>query len=626
MDRGADPARKRTFYSLEPDYTRPLFQVPPARRERMRARLERLYGKARAEAYLPELERIIQVHCAHKPPEMLEKELHYDPAERFSERDMVLITYGDIVNGTGRTPLAALHRFVGKYNRGAFNTLHLLPFFPYSSDRGFSVVDFSRVDPKLGTWDDIRAHKRRYDLMFDSVLNHCSAENEMFREYRNGNPLYQDFFIAYRSPEELTTEQRRKIFRPRTSDILTRFETIAGPRYVWTTFSADQIDFNFRNPDVLMRILDGVLFYVRRGADILRLDAVTYIWADPGTECVHLPETHEIVKLLRDVLETAASGVAIITETNVPHAQNVSYFGDGTDEAHMVYNFALPPLVLHTFYRADAAAITRWAAGLSAPSDTATFFNILDTHDGIGLMGARGVLPAADIDHIVKTARARGAVISFKTTAEGRREPYEINSTWWSAINPAAAGEDLAFQVRRYIASRSLALVIAGVPGVYIHGALGSANDLERARKTGVRRDVNRGPIDAAAVEAEMRRPGSKLKLLRRLRSRINLTRVGRRAFHPNGGQQVLTLSPDVFAVLRSAPENDCHVLAMTNVTGRAARVVVPLELLPVRDASWRDLLSHRTLAVGAGGLTVDFHPYDILWLEPICPDGCGAY
>ncbi len=367
MDKRADAARRRTFYNPDPDYTRPLFQVPPARRERMRARLERLYGRDRAAATLPELERIIQVHCAHKPPEMLEKERHYNPAERFSERDMVLITYGDIVRGDGRTPLAALHRFVGKYNRGVFNTLHLLPFFPYSSDRGFSVVDFSRVDPKLGSWEDIRAHKRRYDLMFDSVLNHCSAENEMFREFRNGNPLYRDFFIAYRSPEELTAEQRRKIFRPRVSDILTRFETIAGPRYVWTTFSADQIDFNFRNPDVLMRILDGVLFYVRCGADILRLDAVTYIWADPGTECIHLPETHEIVKLLRDVLETAASGVAIVTETNVPHAQNVSYFGDGTDEAHMVYNFALPPLVLHTFYRADATALTRWAAGLKCP-------------------------------------------------------------------------------------------------------------------------------------------------------------------------------------------------------------------------------------------------------------------
>jgi sucrose phosphorylase len=619
MNQQPATTRRRTFYNPTPDYTRPLFQLPPERRERMLSRLKRLYGEARAAACMPELERIIQVHCAHKPPEMLEKERRYNPAERFSERDMILITYGDIVRGDGRTPLAALHRFVNKYNRGAVNTIHLLPFFPYSSDRGFSVVDFSQVDPKLGTWDDIREKKQRYDLMFDAVLNHCSSRSEMFLEYRNGNPLYRDFFIAYRSPEELTAEQRGKIFRPRTSDILTRFETIWGPRFVWTTFSADQIDFNFRNPDVLMRIVDGVLFYVRRGADILRLDAVTYIWADPGTECVHLPETHEIVKLLRDVVETAASGVALITETNVPHADNVSYFGDGTDEAHMVYNFALPPLVLHTFYREDATAISRWAAELKPPSATATFFNILDTHDGVGLMGVKGILSAADIDHLVRTAQERGAFVSFKMTEGGREEPYEINSTWWSAVNDARSGEDVAFQVKRYIASRSLALVIRGVPGVYIHGALGSDNDFQRSRETGVKREVNRGLIDAAAVEEQMRRPGSRLKLLRRQGSRLNLARTAHRSFHPNGGQQVLMISPEVFTVLRSSPENDAHMLAMTNVTGRQTRVEVPLERLGVPSAKWRDVIAERILTAVEGVLAVDLQPYDVLWLEPLC-------
>nr|MCU0540340.1 alpha-amylase family glycosyl hydrolase [Desulfobacterales bacterium] len=378
------PLRTRTFYTPDPDYSRPLFRLPGERRARMHARLVRLYGRPAAATWMPELERILQVHCAHKPAEMIAKEGRYNPSERFSEADLVLITYGDMVRGKGKSPLSALHAFVNTYNRGAVTTIHLLPFFPFSSDRGFAVVDFKRVDPTLGTWEDIREKKKHYDLMFDAVLNHCSARSEMFREYLNDNPRYRDFFIAYASPDELTADQRRKIFRPRTTDILTRFDTLRGPRHVWTTFSADQIDFNFRNPAVLLQIIDGLLFYVRQGADILRMDAVTYIWAEPGTECVHLPETHEVVKLIRDVMEAAASGVALLTETNVPHADNVSYFGDGTDEAHMVYNFALPPLVLHTFYRADATAFSRWAAGLRAPSPTTTFFNILDTHDGVG--------------------------------------------------------------------------------------------------------------------------------------------------------------------------------------------------------------------------------------------------
>ncbi len=617
MDPQPSALRTRTFYNPDPDYARPLFRIPSERRARMRARLEFLYGPGRADAWLPELERIIQVHCAHKPPEMIAKEHRYDPAERFSESDRVLITYGDIVRGGGKSPLSTLHEFVNTYNRGAVNTIHLLPFFPYSSDRGFAVVDFNRVDPKLGTWEDIRDQKRRYDLMFDAVLNHCSSHSEMFREFVNGNPHYRDFFIAYASPEELTADQRSKIFRPRTSDILTRFDTLNGPRFVWSTFSADQVDFNFRNPEVLLRIIDGLLFYVRHGADILRLDAVTYIWAEPGTECVHLPETHEIVKLIRDVMDTAASGVALVTETNVPHADNVSYFGDGTDEAHMVYNFALPPLVLHTFYREDATAVSRWAATLRAPSPTTTFFNILDTHDGIGLMGVKGILSNEDVDALVLTAQERGAFVSFKMTEGKTEEPYEINCTWWSAVNGAAGEEDIEFQVKRYVASRSIALAVPGVPGLYIHGALGTANDTELARKTGVKRDVNRGVIDAASVAAEMKLPGSKLAILSRRLGPIGRARAQLRSFHPNGAHRVMMLSPRVFAVWRSAPENNVHILAMTNVSNRVVQLSIPLEHLPVRATRWRDVIAEGEWTVTHGALEIGFQPYDVIWLEP---------
>jgi sucrose phosphorylase len=386
---------------------------------------------------------------------------------------------------------------------------------------------------------------------------------------------------------------------------------------VWTTFSADQVDFNFRNPEVLLRIIDGLLFYVRHGADILRLDAVTYIWAEPGTECVHLPETHEIVKLIREVMETAASGVALITETNVPHADNVSYFGDGTDEAHMVYNFALPPLVLHTFYREDATALSRWAATLRAPSPATTFFNILDTHDGIGLMGVKGILPAEDIDHLVRTAQARGAYVSFKMTAAQQVEPYEINSTWWSAINAEANEEDIEFQVKRYLASRSLALAIPGVPGIYIHSALGTPNDHPRVQETGVKREVNRGLIDARIVAEEMKIPGSKLSILSRRSDRIASARTRHRGFHPNGAHQVLVLSPQVFAVFRSSPENDAHVLAMTNVTNRLIRLSIPLGSLPVQASRWRDLIAERDWNAKKGVLEIALQPYDIVWLEP---------
>ena len=343
--------KTRIPYNRDPDFSKPLLNIPDEAQKRIFSHLAFLYGKVEAEAWMPELYRILKVHHAHKPQELIDMEKDHKPSDRFTERDMVLITYGDVVKGGHGKTLESLHRFIQTYNRGSINTIHILPFFPYSSDRGFAVVDFKAVDPKMGTWESVRNMGADYDLMFDGVLNHCSSRSEMFREFLKGNPLYKDFFIAYDSPEDLTPYQRSKIFRPRTSDILTEFHTINGPKYVWTTFSKDQIDLNFRKPQVLLAILEALLFYIRRGADIIRLDAVTYIWAEPGTECVHLPETHAIVKLLRDVMDVVAPGVALITETNVPHEENISYFGNGHDEAHMVYNFALPPLSCIPFIR-----------------------------------------------------------------------------------------------------------------------------------------------------------------------------------------------------------------------------------------------------------------------------------
>jgi glycosidase len=609
-------------FDPKPDYTRPIFELPLNIRERVLARLRRLYGEEKAKETLPELERVLKVHHAHKPPEMIEKEQGFNARERFTEKDSVLITYGDLFRGGERTPLSTLHQIIKTHNRGGFNTIHLLPFFPYSSDRGFAVIDFKQVDPNVGTWEDIMEMEACYDLMFDGVLNHCSSRSEMFREFLNDNPIYKDYFIAYDSPDDLTPDQRSKIFRPRTSDILTKFHTINGAKYVWTTFSADQIDLNFRNPHVLLSVIGALLFYVRRGADIIRLDAVTYIWAEPGTECVHLPETHEIVKLMRDVMDAVAPGVALITETNVPHEDNVSYFGNGYDEAHMVYNFALPPLVLYTFYKGDATALSNWASQLVPPSEFTTFFNILDTHDGIGLMGVKGILPKVEIEVIMQNAKQHGGYVSYKTGQDGKEEPYEINCTWWSAVNRDQNDEPLELQVKRFIASRSIALVLKGVPGSYVHGILGTLNNHELAEKTGVKRDINRSFIDGKDLQEAFGDPDSKLSLMRRLGSTFNLVRSGRRAFHPRGKQKVLMFAPEVFSVLRTSPEGDQAILALTNVTGKNVTLDIPLQELGHEFAKCVDLLVEKTWAAEGSSLHIVLAPYDVLWLRPGAENG----
>ena len=472
---------KRLTFRPSPDYTRPLLKLSSAQQQRFLERLTFLYGKSTAAQHLPELERLLKVHDAHKISQQREQNGHFEPADRFTQQDIALITYGDTLISDSASPLATLADFLEHTSglRGVFNTLHILPFFPYSSDRGFSITDFKAVDPNLGSWQDIESLGERYRLMFDGVFNHASSQSMPFQEMLNGNPNYQNFATTYCSPDELTPEQRAMVVRPRTSDILTQYQSIDGPVWVWTTFSPDQIDLNFTNPQVLLEVIDTLLLYVRRGADIIRLDAVTYLWEEPGTPCVNLAQTHEVIRLFRDVLDIAAPQVALTTETNIPHEENITYFGDGYDEAQMVYNFALPPLVLYTFYQEETTELSKWVNTLDYPSDAVTFFNILDTHDGIGLLGVKNILSEQQISFIIRSAREHGALISYRTAEGGIEEPYEINSTWFSALNLDSEDEALDLQIKRMAASRSIALALKGIPGIYLHGLVGTRNNIE---------------------------------------------------------------------------------------------------------------------------------------------------
>jgi sucrose phosphorylase len=607
-----------TVHNQEPDYSGEILTIPTENYLRMFCRLRFLYGENLATEYMPELARILKVYYAHKPAEMREREKNFNPEERFTEKDVILITYGDLLRGNGSSPLTTLAEFCDSYLEGAINTIHILPFFPYSSDRGFSVIDFESVDPDLGSWRDIEDMEDRYQLMFDGVVNHVSSKSRWFQEFLNGNPYYRDFFISYSSPDALTAKERGMIFRPRTSDVLTEVPTIHGKRYVWTTFSSDQVDLNYKNPDVLMRIIEVLLSYVRHGADIIRLDAVTYLWAEPGTRCVHLEQTHEIVKLLRDILDTVAPGVTLITETNVPHKENISYFGKGHDEAQMVYNFALPPLVLHTFYREDATVLSDWAQDLETPSRTTAFFNFLDSHDGIGVMGVQNILDPEDIDFIVRKAEEHGGLISYKTAEDGSEVPYEINITWFSALNREDADEDLAFQVKRFVASRVLSLVILGVPGIYLHSLIGTKNDIEAVTATHSKRDINRKVIDSKAITRALKEPLTKVSRINREFGRIITLRTKERAFHPNGQQKVLRLSPQIFAILRISPEKDRHILTLTNVANRPCRLkIIPAEL-GFHETRWYDLISEMEWAAEKGRLDLNLQPYDVVWLTPV--------
>ena len=606
----------RNQYLRSPDLGSPPAQIRQDLEQRMLERLELLYGPDTTPNVYRELMRLIRVHRAHETPGLDTEDRALEPQRRFDETDVVLITYGDLLVSDNRSPLQTLADFTEVFFRGIVTTLHILPFFPHSSDRGFSVISYTDVDPRLGTWDEIDQLSRSFKLIFDGVVNHCSAQSEWFRRFLQGDPDYRDFFIVFSSRCAVDDDHLALILRPRTSDLLTEVDTLDGPRYVWTTFSADQVDLNFKNPKVLLKIVEILLFYVRHGADIVRLDAITYLWYELGTTCAHLEQTHVVVKLLRDVLDAAAPRVALLTETNVPHADNISYFGDGSDEAQMIYNFALPPLVLHTFLTGCSETLTEWIRDLDFPSETTSFLNFLDSHDGIGLMGVQGILSENEILSMCRQVEKRGGLVSYRDNGDKSQSPYELNTTWFSALNPEGCTDTLGRQVDRFIASRAIALMLRGVPGIYLPSFFGLRNDVESALRDGCRRSINRSAIDERALFAAFADPDSaEARIARRFVDLLE-ARVAEPAFHPNGAQQVLDLGSRVLAVRRDPLSGGRPVLAVINVTDRPITLRIPLAEAGLEPGEAIDLVAGSTYAVEGPTWLVELEPYQVAWFR----------
>lgn len=479
----------------------------------------------------------------------------------FSEKDAVVITYGDMVSEPDRHPLTSLGDFLSDQVSDVVSTVHILPFYPYSSDDGFAVLDYLAVDPELGDWDDVGRVGKTFRLMFDAVLNHVSAQSEWFLRFRDGDDEYADYFTVM-SPDADTAS----VFRPRELPLLTPVDAASGVKHVWTTFSADQVDLNYRNPAVLLAAIEVILSYVERGASVIRLDAIAFIWKELGTSCIHLPQTHRIIQLIRSVLEAVASGVVLITETNVPHIENVSYFGDGTNEAQLVYNFALPPLTLHALQTGDARVLTRWAGGVEPPSQTTTFFNFLASHDGIGVGGARGYLTDEDIRALAQRTEDLGGNVSYGVTPDGTRVPYELNINYLDALGDPGVDESDELVARRFLTSQAVMLAIQGVPGIYFHSLFGSRGWPDGVAATSGFRAINRQKLHRAELEADLQDPGSLRSLVLAGYRRLLSVRRSHSAFSPQAGQDILELHNSVFAALRTGDTDS--VLCLHNVSG----------------------------------------------------------
>lgn len=531
-----------------------------------------------------------------------------------SERDALLITYPDQVGEPGIAPLQTLATFCQQRLAGNISGVHILPFYPWTSDDGFSVKDYFAVAPGYGTWEAIAALRERFDLMFDAVFNHMSAESDWFQRFLRDEPDFRHFFVTVQGNPDLSL-----VVRPRALPLLTEFPTARGYEKVWTTFSADQVDVNVKNPRVLLALLEALLFYVAQGARFIRLDAIAYLWKEIGTPCIHLPQTHAVIQLMRAVLDEVAPHVQLITETNVPHLDNISYFGDGTNEAQLVYNFALPPLVLHALLRGDARHLTRWATTLKAPSKETSFFNFLASHDGIGLNPARGILPAEEIDFLVERCDAHGGFINYKNNADGSKSPYEMNIVYFDAMNDPAADDSLETQVNRFMVAQAILLSLAGVPGIYFHSLFGSRNDREAALTSGINRRINRRKLTLAGLDADLAEEhGLRTCVFERYRVLLK-SRRSHPAFNPHAAQKVFDADRRLFGLLRIAVGECGWVLCLHNVTN--ARVVVDISTSDGAGSSvWTEMLSERSYPVGPSEtVRVTLEPYGVNWLTAQC-------
>lgn len=549
--------------------------------------LAQLYAPDLAQnAYERLIQRLEQIQQRFPPPAV--------NGDLFSERDVTLITYGDTLRQADEAPLRTLHQFARDYLQGYLNTIHLLPFYPYSSDDGFSVIDYYAVNPEVGNWHDVAALSEDFRLMFDAVINHMSAQSEWFKAFLRDEPAFRHLFFTADPAADLST-----IVRPRTSPLLTHFEKASGETvHVWTTFSADQVDLNYAHPDTLLRIIDLLLFYVENGAQVIRLDAIGFMWKEIGTSSMHLPQAHTIIQLCRAVLDIVAPQVILITETNVPHKENISYFGDGYNEAQLVYNFTLPPLLFHTLLSGNASRLADWINTLQTPSDSTTFFNFTASHDGIGVRPVEGILDRAEVQAMIAHVEAQGGRVSYRTGLDGTPIPYELNITYVDAVTRHA--DPVERQVKQFLVSQAIMLALAGVPAVYIHSLLGTRNDLAGMERTGHNRSINRAKLNLPDVIAELDQAGSfRQQVFAGYRHLIE-QRIQHAAFHPNARQQAAVHNNGaVLAIERTAATET--ILALHNITGSPQTVEVP---------AGRDIVSQTEKA---GAITLE--PYGVCWL-----------
>lgn len=555
------------------------------------------------------LERVYPERCAKELTERIhqrlsEVEKRKGREEAWCASDIVMITYGDSVSSVDKSPLQSMRTFLAETLSGLVSHVHLLPFFPYTSDDGFAVKDYRAVDEVNGTWEDIHDLGEDVELIFDLVINHASASHPHFQQFLADQPPGNGYFQTAKEDEDVS-----QVTRPRASPLLQRYETSSGPRWVWCSFSRDQVDWDFSNPDVLYEFVDIFLTYYEHGASWIRLDAIAFLWKELGTACVHLPETHAVVKLLRLLGDQVSSSSKILTETNVPLPENLSYFGDG-DEADIIYNFSLPPLLVHGLLTGNAEYLTSWCNSLPSLPKGCTYLNFTASHDGIGLRPAEGILDRSEVDRLIACVRDFGGRVTERQRPDGTLSPYEANISLYDAFKGTVKGMD-EWQAERFLASQAVMLSLVGVPALYYNSFLSAPNNYAGFEATGRNRTLNRKKWTLGEIRERFAKSEDKpAQVLNGLKDLLRV-RKEQPAFHPEGTQQALEVDSPVFILRREAEGH--VVLCLINLSDETIQLSNH-EVEGLSDGVGSPLYQSAGVNCNEGG--VELPAYGILWLS----------
>ncbi len=522
---------------------------------------------------------------------------------------VVLITYPDAIYRKDESTLKTLAEFVKNRLSGLASVIHVLPFLPSTSDGGFAVSNHEKVDEFFGNWDDLKNLSINHKIMADLVLNHVSSSHPWVHQFINSDEPGSSYIV---SPPR--TDIWENVIRPRNSSLFTNIKTDKGFKKVWTTFGPDQVDVDWKNPNILLEFLKLLVTYVNNGAEWIRLDAIAFIWKEPNTTCLHLKPVHRIVKLLNKCLKIIKSSAVLITETNVPEVENLSYLIDG-NEANLAYNFTLPPLLLEAIYTGKTDLLNNWLSNFNHLPKCTSLLNFTSSHDGIGLRALEGIMDENRIHNLLVESEKRGGLVSHRRMSNGEDQPYELNISWWSAM--AHSGIDVSqYQFERFLLSQVFTLSLKGVPAFYLPNILASPNDIDTFSKTGQRRDLNREKFDANKLLEQLKNFDSAasknisyLTHIIKVRSRLG-------AFHPEVSMKCISNNLSNCIIIQRGSDKD-RLYVICNMSDKLLNVPFASELDLVGLCSNRRLLDNITGSY-LNSESFKLNPYQVVWISII--------